>query len=43
MFLSVISEILGQFVETVNADNKHFPLIGTIYRNQFKCNYLRNK
>ena len=44
MSLSVIFEILGLFANTVTADDKYFLCKSeNLYRNQFKCKYLRNK
>ena len=38
-----VSQILGVFANTLTADDNIPFVIGAIYRNQFNCNYLRNK
>ena len=48
-FLIILPEVelemslSGLSVNTLTADDKDSLLIWTLYRNQFKCNYLRNK
>ena len=41
--LLLTCRILGLLVNTLAADEKHLFLIETIWRYQFRCNYLRNK
>ena len=41
--LFLIGEIIILFVNTLTADERYSVLIGTTYRKQFKCNYLKNK
>ena len=43
MFLWVIFEILELFVKLLTVDDGDTLQKNDIYRNQFKCNYLRKK
>ena len=43
MILLAICEILGRFVNTFTADDKYVFIIVRIWRDPFKCNYLKNK
>ena len=41
--LLVRSDILGLLDNTSSADDKYLIIIGRIYSNQFKCNYLKSQ
>ena len=41
--LLAMFQVVGLFVNTLTANGKYSFLNRGIYRNQFKCNYLRNK
>ena len=43
MYLLVICEILGLFVNTLTVDDKYFLRKVGICRNHIKCNYLKNQ